>query len=491
MRQLAAESIPVVGLGALGGILLARWGIGVLPQFAPEGVPRIHEIALDGRVLAYVAAISLATVLLFSVAAVLQVRAGSHSISLSGTRGAGTAGHGALRSGLVVFEVAICLVLMIGVGLMVQSFANLARVDSGFDPEGLRTVKISLVDANYLYAGPEKIADFYRQLEDRLVASAGIEAAGATTLLPFDGGGVDLSPYAWETADGPVEWGSLSADYRTVTPGFLGTLGARFLAGRDFAATDALDTPLVVIVDEQLAERAWPGESAVGQRLQVERFVRGEWEPQWAQVVGVVEHLRQDPSGTVVEQLFQAHAQSPMRTMTLAIRASSDTASLARTVASAVRETDPLQPTQAIVPMGEYVGATLAPTRFAMTLLGLFAAVAVVLALVGTYGVISYTVTQRTRELGIQMALGATPGKVLAGVITSGARLAAAGLALGLLGALALSRALTGLLHGVAAVDPTTYVVVALLLGAVALGASYLPARRAARLDPVVALRGD
>lgn len=489
MRQLAAESLVVVTAGALAGVLLARWGIVLLPRLAPEGLPRLHEIGLDWRVLGYVALLSLGTVVLLSVSAAFRLRSAGGP-GIQGRRGAGDDRSQSLfRNALVVFEVAVCLVLLVGLGLLVQSFGALLAVDPGFAPQGLHTVKISLVDAGYPYSGPAAIASFYRQLEERLADAAGIESSGATTLLPFDGGSGDIAPYGYETEQGATEWGSLSADDRTVTPGYLEALGARLLAGRHFLPTDHLDAPSVVIVDDRMAAKLWPDRQAVGQRLRVERFLNGQRTPHWAEVVGVVEHIRQDPARAGVEQIFVPHAQRPMRTMTLAIRTRLDPDSLQRTLAAAVREIDPGQPIQGVVPMASYVAESRAPTRFALTLLALFAGVAMLLALVGTYGVISYSVQRRTRELGIQLALGATPAKLRRAVIARGAALVAFGVALGLGGALAASRALAGLLHGVEPTDPATYAGVTALLAAVALAACWLPARRASRLDPVTALR--
>ena len=492
VRQLASESIVVVGLGALGGVLLARWAVGALPLLAPQGLPRGQEIQLDLAVLAYVVAISALTAIAFGTFSGLHVRRQGDVMLRSGGRAAGDSSGSLLRSGLVVFEVAICLMLLIGVGLMTQSFAGLVRQDAGFEPGGVTTVKLSLVDDTYPYSGPDKIARFYQQLEDRLSESAGIDGVGGTTLLPLDGDSVDPAPYAFETVDGPTEWGSRSADQRVVTPGFLDAIGARLLAGRFFSPADNLAAPFVAIVDETLAAAAWPGQSAVGKRLQVERY---SWvdssSPEWAEVVGVVEHVRQNPARLGVEQVFVPHPQVPMRTITMAIRGDIDPDSLLRTVAAATASIDSKQPTQSPVAMETHLAESVSSTRFAMTLLGLFSTVAVILAILGTYGVISYTVTQRTRELGIAMALGASPGNILGGVLGRGARLAAAGIAMGLLGAVALSRFLADLLYGVGATDIRTFIAVATLLAFVALAACYVPARRAARLDPTAALRAE
>jgi predicted permease len=318
----------------------------------------------------------------------------------------------------------------------------------------------------------------------------GVESVGATTELPLDGQSFRLAPYAYETPEGVLEWDRAAANYLTVTPGWFEAIGARLKAGRFFEWTDDLDHPNVVIVDDKLAKLVWPDRDPIGQRLQIEIFMNGR-RPVWAQVIGVVEHLRHHPSQIGVEQVYVPHPQSPMRTMALAIRSEVDERTLAGAIRSEVRQLNADQPVHGVRPYAEYFGESMAATRFALSLLALFAVMALALASVGIYGVIAYGVSQRTREIGVRLAMGATPNRILQSILGQGAMLTAAGLGLGLLGAVGLSRFLASFLYGVTATDPMTFAGIPLLLAVVALAACYLPARRASKLEPTRALREE
>ena len=438
----------------------------------------------------FVAVIAAATALALAAVSALGLRRSADASALpAGTRSAGTVGGSRLRNGLLVAELALTLMLLIGVGLMGRNFANLVAVDSGFDPEGVVTIKMSLVDTHFYYAEPEKIAAFYRQLSEQVAAMPGVDAAGVTTYLP------SLTQarksYAYETSEGATEWGAAAADYRHVTPGWMEAIGARLLSGRFFDWRDDLNHPNVVIIDDKLADIVWPGENAIGKRLQVERYAFSERTQSWAEVVGVVQHLRHNPASEGIEQVFIPHGQPPMRTTVLTIRTSTDIVALGDAIRAIVRGLDGDQPIGLALLMSEYVDATLAGRRFAMTLLSVFSGLALALAVVGTYGVISYGVSQRTREIGIQMAIGASPAGVVRSIVGEGAKLALIGIGLGIAGALGLGRFLSSLLYGVAPTDPATYASLGAVMALVTLAACYLPARRAARLDPTLALRSD
>jgi len=489
LRALGVECTLITGLGAAAGLLVAWAAIAALPTLAPADLPRIQEVTLDLRVVGFAAVLAAATALTFAAVSALESQHGGAPAPGAGTRSAGSVTGSRLRGALLVAELALSLMLLIGVGLMVRSFANLADVDTGFDAANVSTIKMSLVDTHFYYAEPQKIADFYREVSEQVSAMPGVEAAGVTTHLPALT--QTRGPYSYETAEGPTEWGADSADVRIVTPGWMEALRVRLLSGRFFDGSDDFDHPNVAIVDRKLAERAWPGEDALGKRLQVEVFVFGARAKVWAEVVGVVEHLRHDPASEGLEQIFLPHAQSPMRTTVLTIRTREDMPALGAAVAALVQGLDGDQPIGPALPMSEYIDATFAARRFALTLLSLFSGLAVILAVVGTYGVVSYGVSQRTREIGIQLAIGATPAAVVRSIVLTGTKLALVGVALGIVGAASVSRFLSSMLYGVAPTDPGVFAGLAAVMMLVTVVACYLPARRAAKLDPSLALRQD
>lgn len=490
LRALAVECALITALGSAAGVILASWAIAALPLLAPSDLPRVNEVELDLRVIVFASLIATVTALGFTFVSALEVRQPRDRSALRGsTRATAGAASSRLRDGLLVAELALSLMLLIGVGLLVRSFANLADVDNGFDTEDVATIKMSLVDTHFFYAEPEKIADFYRQVSERVSELPGVDAAGVTTYLPTLT--QSRRPYALETAEGTTELGGATADLRQITPGWMEAIGVRLISGRFFDWRDDLDHPNVVIVDSMFADKAWPDENPIGKRVLVGVFAYDERMNVWAEVVGVVQHLRHDPASEGIEQVFVPHAQSPMRTTVLTIRTGIDPPALAEAVSSLVRELDGDQPIGAVVPLAEYVDATMAGRSFALTLLSMFSALAVVLAVVGTYGVTAYGVSQRTREIGIQIAIGASPADIVRSIVANGAKLTMAGVALGLVGAAGLARFLSGLLYDVAPTDPGTFLMLAAVLAIVAVAACYIPARRAATLDPTRALRAD
>ena len=314
---------------------------------------------------------------------------------------------------------------------------------------------------------------------------------GATSQLPLDGNAYDLGPYAYDTPEGVVEWESVAANYRAVTPGYLEAMQARLVEGRLLEWTDDLDHPSVVVIDDELAQTVFKGRSPIGERLRVEVFIEESSRPIWAEIVGVVEHMRHHPREDGIGQIYLPHQQSPQRTMAVAVRAPIGEAALLDIVSREVAELNRAQPVQGIHAMDAYLAEAMAPTRFALTLLAIFAIAAVVVTGIGLYGVISYSVSQRVQEFGIRLALGATPWNVRSAVLVEGALLTAVGLAFGLVVSVVLGGLLRNQLFELSARDPLTFGAITGLLSALSLLAIYMPAYRASRLSPTIALRGD
>lgn len=489
IRQVVTETVLLTLGGALAGTLLAEWGIALLPWLAPAEIPRIAEVRIDARVLLFLAGASLFSGVAIGLISAFHLSRPGSNLAL---RSRGEAqGEGRLRRFLLASEVALALMLLVGGGLLLRSFRALSQVALGYETGNVSTFKISLIDSAYPYSDPQKIAGFYRELTHRIAAMSGVEAAGAATELPLDATASRIAPYTYESDRGLVEWGTLSAEVGVVTPGLLEAIDATLLEGRLLEWTDDLAHPPVAMVDDLLAGAVWPGETAVGKRLQVTRFVGGEFQRTWYEVVGVVAHVRHDPKGVGEEQIFLPHPQTPMRTMTFAVESALPLESLAALVRKEVRELEPSQPIHSFRPMDDYRADALSTHRFTMNALGTFAVVALVLASLGVYGVMAFAVSQRTREIGLRMALGASPRQILAQVIREGLFLVAPGIALGLAGAFALSRFLSSLLYQVTASDPATFVAVAASSLAVAVAACYVPGRRASALNPLEALREE
>jgi putative ABC transport system permease protein len=489
IRQVVTETVLLTLAGGLAGALLAEWGVALLPWLAPADIPRIAEVAVDSRVLAVLAAASLLCGAGIGLISALHLSRPRATLTLR-SRGEAPGGQ-RIRRVLLASEIALALVLLVGGGLLLRSFRALSQVSLGYETGNVSTFKLSLIDSEYPYSDPQKIAGFYRELAHRIAAMSGVEAAGAAIELPLDSEASRLAPYTYESDQGIVEWGTLSAEVGVVTPGFLEAIDATLLEGRLLEWTDDLAHPAVVVVDDLLARAVWPGESAVGKRLQVTRFLGGEFQRTWCEVVGVVAHVRHDPKSIGEEQIFLPHPQTPMRTMTFAVENAIPLESLAEQVRSEVRALEPSQPIHSIRPMDDYRASALSTHRFTMNTLGSFAAVALVLASLGVYGVMAFAVSQRTREIGLRMALGATPRSILAQVLREGVFLVAPGIALGIAGAFALARFLSSLLYQVTASDPATFVLVALTLLAVAIAACYVPGRRASSINPLEALREE
>jgi predicted permease len=488
-RQAVVETLLLAGLGVAAGLVLGVCSLRVLLALRPPGLARFDAVRLDPEVLLFTGGVGLVAALLASGVAA----SGAVGIDLcSVLRGSGRGsdgGRGRLRRLLVAAEVALGATLLVGAGLLVRSMLELGRVDPGFRPEQAQTFRLSLPDARYPTA--EASAAFARKLEERLRGLPGVQAAGAVSALPFDALPNWSSPY---TFDGVPEGsrGGREADARAIGPGYLAAIGAELLAGRDFDERDAPGKPPVIIVDERLATRSWPGREAVGQRLQVEFLVDGNFVPTWATVVGVVKHIRHRRLQEVVrEQVYVPQRQSPRQPHAYVLRVAGDPGALAAAIRREVKALDPELPVYDERPLEAYVGDALAGSRFAMRLAASFASLALLVAAVGVYGVVAHSITRRRREIGVRMALGAGSRDVLRSVLGEGLSLALAGLGLGLPAALFLTSAARSLLYGVGPSDPATYAGVGAVLATVALLASALPALRASRTDPTEVLRSE
>jgi putative ABC transport system permease protein len=485
--QILIESVLLAVLGGIAGLVFARWGLDLLLALRPAGLPRLSDIHIDGTVLAFSLGSCLLTALLFGLIPALQgARLNLNDALKEGGRGSSDARGQSVRRILVVSEFALSLVLLIGAGLLVRSFSALQHVQTGFSSQNVTTFRVTMNGPRY--QKPEDRIRFARELEQKIAALPGVQSVGSINQLPLTGSGPQM-PYAYndETAQ---KWESISADWRPVTPGYFSTIGAHLLAGRYFNDEDDRNHPVVLIVDDMLARRAWPGESAIGKKLQVEQLTQPGNARTWAVVVGVVAHLRiHDLTRDVREQIYIPHAQEPFGVLGVTVKASGDAGNVRKQAEQIVRSLDSAIAVRDLKQMDDYLADARGPMRFNLILIGIFSAIALVLASVGLYGVMAYSVTQRSHELGIRMALGATPRDVLRLILGQGARLTIVGAGFGLLAAFLMTRALATLLFGVSATDPLTFAVVVVVLVTVALAACYIPARRASRVDPMIALR--
>ena len=487
-RQLLTESVFLSAIGGAAGLLLAWAAVRGLVASNPVNLPRMDAVGIDGRVLVFTGGITVLLGFLFGLAPAVQAaRPALTGMLKDGVR----ASHrGGLRSALVVSEVALAIVLLIGAGLMLKSFRRWIAVDPGFKPDRVLSFGVSLPDATYGKA--EQQVAFFDQLRRGLAALPGVEAAGGNVALPmsnnnwtrsFQVEGYQPAP----NTSGP--WG----DFRTVTPGYFEALGIPVKRGRAFDETDIAGGRRVAVVDEVLAKKYWPGQDPIGKRV----GFPGRDSTAWLEIVGVVGHVMQNsPKDDEHTQLYQPFAQAPFTQLGFVVRTQAEPATLVPAIRRLVLAIDPQQPIYDVKAMDERVSGSSAQPRFLSLLLGLFAALAATLAAVGIYGVMSYTVAQQTRELGIRLALGAETGNVLRLVLNRGLVLAGIGVGIGVAGAFALARVVASsvlekTLYQTSAVDPAIFSLVAGGLVIVAFAATWIPARRATRVDPVVALRAE
>ncbi|HXI93360.1 MAG TPA: ABC transporter permease [Blastocatellia bacterium] len=481
IRQHLTESLVLAVIGGALGLLIAFWMVDLLVSFAPKGTPRLDEIAIDRSILAFTFGIAVLTGLTFGLApALLSSRTNFNSALKEGGRDTSATSRGArLRSALVVSEVALALMLLVGAGLLIKSFVNLQRVDPGFNPTSALRVDVTLPRTRY----PERnqSAAFYKQLLERVAALPGVQSAGAVSSLPLSGGGTD-SDFGIEGRP-PAEPGHPQvAWYSSVTPDYFRAMGIRLLRGREFTEADNAAAPKAVLISESMARRYFPDEDPLAKRLVFGKDAR--------EIVGIISdvkffglNLDARPS------MYFPHAQAPARVMSLVVRTQGEPLMLAAVIRGQVSALDRDLAVSSVMTMGELVGRSLAEPRFVLLLLGAFAAVAMLLSAIGVYGVVSYSVTQRSHEIGVRMALGAQMSDVLKLVVGQGMSMVLGGVGLGLIAAFALSRVMESLLFGVSATDLPTFAATSLILAGVALGACFVPARRATRVDPMESLR--
>jgi putative ABC transport system permease protein len=486
IRQLLTESLMLASLGGALGTGLAFWGVPALVGFVPEQFPRLAGIHLSVAVLLFTTFLSLLTGVVFGLAPALQISRWSlvGSLKESGRGSSEGLRSSRLRGSLVASGVAVAATLLVGAGLLIQSFLRLERVDPGFNPHQLLTFRVDLPYARY--SGPRQTG-FFQEAALRLTHLPGVRSASAVFPLPLSGdevsAGFDIEGRPTDNARRP------RTNYSWVEPGYFHTAGIPLLSGRDFTARDDLKTMPVAIISETLARRFFPGENPVGRRIKP-GIGNGYAAPPMREIIGVVGNVKQN--GLAAEpgpEVYAPLGQSPLGSMSFIVRTQVDPLTVAAAARKTIAEMDKDLPVYGLETLEHYVAQTYITHQLLTLLLGIFAALAPALATVGLYGVISYSASQRTHEIGVRMALGAEKSDVLKMVIGQGLKPALIGVGIGIAGALALTRFLSSLLYGVKPTDPLTFIAVSLILIAVALVACYIPARRAAKVDPIVALR--
>jgi putative ABC transport system permease protein len=483
VRQLLVESLLLAGAGGAGGWLLAVWSVQLIVASSLSEIPRLSELGLDYRVFTFTLIVSVLTGLIFGLAPALAAAKPDLNLALKeGARGA-TAGRSRLRQTLIVAEVALALVILIGAGLLLSSFARLLAVKPGFNPQHLLTMRISLANQQYIKSVDRK--RFVTELNARLEAAPGVESVGIGDDLPI--AGTD-SMTRLKIQDRPAAASDdlQSVGLHVINPHYFDALGTRLLKGRVFTERDAAGAPSVFIINETLARRFWPNEDPLGKRI------RYNSDDPWGEIVGVVEDVKFDGLHLAsTPHLFEPYQQNAWSFLVVIIRSPLDQNTLLAAARHEVKALDPNLPVSNVRMMEEVVAQSLSTRRFAVLLFGLFAGLALLLATVGVYGALTASVSQRTRELGVRIALGGTARDVGRLIVGQGLKLVLSGIALGLVGALALQRVIGKLLFGVSPTDPLTYAVIASLLIGVALLACWIPARRATKVDPLVALRSE
>ncbi|HKE91853.1 MAG TPA: ABC transporter permease [Gemmatimonadales bacterium] len=488
MRYLLTESVVLALAGGVVGVVLALWGVPTLLSLNGGNLPATAHVGVDVRVLWFALLVSLGTGLLFGLAPALQMaRTDLHESLKEGGRSVGHRSSLALRRGLVVSTVALALTLLIGAGLLIRSFARVVAVNPGFAPDQLLVFNVSLPQTKYPNDTVRK--QVLLGINDALNNTAGVVSAGGVSEIPFGGswstGSFNVEGYQ-VPPNAPGPWG----DMRTVTPTYFATMRAPLLAGRQFTAADRTGAPAVCIVDEEMVHRYWPHTDPIGKRITFNNLTDSSI--QWIQVVGVVAHLAHEGLDAQKRvQVYFSLAQNGLPFLNYAVRTTADPMAALPGIRAAVRSVDPELPLANVNTMQQLIDNSTGQRRFAMVLLIGFSLLAMTLASIGLYGVMSYTVSQRSRELGVRLALGADTREVMGLVLVQGLRLTLAGVAIGLLAAFGVTRVMKNMLFGLSSTDPLTFVGISFLLVGVALVASYLPALRATRVDPVVALRTE
>jgi predicted permease len=490
VRQLLTESLLLALIGGALGLLLANWGMELLLSLNERLIPRAYEVGIDWRVLAFTLGISLFTGLLFGLAPALHSsKANLHETLKEGGRSGVAHTRGWLRSGLLIFEVTSTLVLLIGAGLLIKSFWLVQQVNPGFNPNNLLTLELSLPSTKY--KEPAQIDGFFQRTLGEIAALPGVKSAGYSSSIPMSNSNGIASSFVIEGLvprpgeDGPwgVQWYAGASYFKT--------MNIPLIRGRYFDDRDLLDAQFVAIIDEAMARRWWPNEDPIGKRIWTY-----ESDPQgnrrWREIVGIVGNVRhRNLDGQSAVQLYLPHRQRPTPNVIYVVRTAAEPESMIGSVRNVIRSADNELPIERVATMDQTMADTTSQRRFATTLLGVFSFVALLVASVGLFGVMSYTVAQRTHEVGIRMALGAQTLDVLIVIVRQGMSLVLTGVAIGLTAAFGLTRLMKSLLFGISETDTTTFIVIPLLLAAVAMLACYIPARRATKVDPLIALRSE
>jgi putative ABC transport system permease protein len=493
VRQLLTECILLSFAGAGAGLLLAVWGVEFLIGLQPDGIPRLDAVRVDGTVVAFTMAVAVLTGLLFGIVPAFHATRGGWAASLKEAgRGAVTSRGGArMRGALVMAEMALAVLLLVGAGLMMRSFVRLQAVDPGFRPAQALSFELTLPEPRY--EKDQAVVAFFNQLLPKIRALPGVRSAASVMALPLSGTNFNIS-FAIEGRPPIAPANQPSMEIRVATADYFDTVGIPLKRGREFTDGDREGSPPVVLITESAARQYFPHEDPIGKRIKIGwgKIVDGKRTQAGGEVVGIVGDVKEagldEPNAP---QLYLPLLQWPVRTMSVVLKTTTPPKGLADAVRAAVYSVDANMPVSGVRTLDDIVSRSISQPRFYMTLLAIFAAVALALAAVGIFGVLSYAVAQRTREIGIRMALGAQEGSVVRLVVTQAMALVIAGVAAGTAAALFLSQTMTKMLFSVTPTDPATFTGVAAVLMTVALMASYVPARRATRVDPIVALRTD
>ncbi|MGB9009959.1 MAG: ABC transporter permease [Candidatus Acidiferrales bacterium] len=484
-RQLLTESVLLSVAGGVAGIVVASWCFRPLAALVPAELRGMVHLQLNATLLMFAFALSILAGMFFGLVPALQSSHGdlNETLKAASARGTMTAGRQRAQTALVLAEIAMALILLCGAGLLMRSFVRLNSVPTGFNPSGVMAMQLSLIQTGY--EQPAKRTQFVEQILENIQAVPGVQSTAIVTRLPLSPGSssrsVTVEGHTYPP-DSPAQ--QESPDYTVVSPGYFHTLNIPLIEGREFHQTDSADMPGVAIINHAMARVYWPGEDPIGKRLQIDGT------NQWLQIVGIVGDIHQHKLGEPPKPMFYApYAQDPWTFFTIAVRTPANPSQIAPALVSAVQNVDHNLPVFNVRRFDEILAASVSQPRFQMILLVLFGGLALTLAVIGIYGVISYTVAQRTNEIGIRMALGAQPRHVLAQILWQGTRLAGCGALVGLVASYFVTRSMKSMLFAVSALDFGTYAAVTALLMVVTLVACYVPARRAMRVDPMVALR--